>query len=191
LRKDLKRRKLISSGTLIASSLVKSDFSVALTRSKKLPEFVDFNVAPLKVGELRNIEIDGVYIFSIARRKREDIDRIEEKNERLFDPNSESSIQPDAANNNFRSIKKEYFVFFNACTHLGCRVFKMDREFRGRLPGDYHCNCHGANFDPAGRALGPNKFDYTRKIPNLIIPDYKYLTKFLIRVYVKNYWGMM
>ena len=92
---------------------------------------------------------------------------------RLKDPDSEHSIQPDYARNTMRSVRKDFLVLRGVCTHLGClpkpRFPKGSSELGADWPGGFLCPCHGSRFDLAGRV-----FDGSPASTNLVIPDYSY-----------------
>lgn len=67
---------------------------------------------------------------------------------RLKDPDSKRKQQPPDAANWHRSVKAEYLLLINICTHLGCVTLY---EPKGK--SSFHCPCHGSWFDAAGRVF--------------------------------------
>ena len=90
--------------------------------------------------------------------------------DRLRDPNSDESIQPEYAKNEHRSINPKYLVVVGICTHLGCSPTYRP-EITADWMGGFFCPCHGSAFDFAGRV--------TQGVPaptNLVIPPHRYVS---------------
>jgi len=92
----------------------------------------------------------------VVKRSDEQLAKLNSKNDRLADPDSdEVSQQPDYAKNETRSIKPDVLVLVGICTHLGCSPkFKPTvgpQEFDEEWIGGFYCPCHGSKFDLAGR----------------------------------------
>ena len=144
-------------------------------RAKALGAPVEIDIGKLEPGAMLKIEWRGKPVL-IVRRTREMIDRIGGNDERLADPGSESSKQPDYARNPARAINPEYLVLLGVCTHLGClpqNRFDPGASADGVLtadwPGGFFCPCHGSKFDLSGRVF--------RGVPapkNLEIPPYMF-----------------
>ena len=111
----------------------------------------------------------------IIRRTPEMVDTLAGLTEKLRDPNSETeSQQPVFAQNEFRSINKEFLVLIGICTHLGCSPeFKpTPGEVGATWQGGFYCACHGSRFDLAGRVF--------KNVPankNLEVPPYHFITE--------------
>ena len=93
----------------------------------------------------------------------------------LRDPESKESLQPEYAQNEWRSERKDVLVMLGICTHLGCAPKLQSRaegrEVRGDATweGGFFCPCHGSKFDYAGRVY--------KGVPaptNLSIPPYNF-----------------
>lgn len=102
----------------------------------------------------------------------------------VADPDSKRTEFPTPkwAQNQWRSIKKEYLVVVGICTHLGCSP--VDRFTPGPQPslpanwdGGFLCPCHGSMFDLAGRV-----FKNMPAPDNLVVPPYMYLTDTKLRI---------
>jgi ubiquinol-cytochrome c reductase iron-sulfur subunit len=119
--------------------------------------------APIKIdiGKLRPGEILGPIrawrdkpIF-IIKRTEEMLAKLNSKNERLADPDSDRVQQPDYAKNDTRSIRPEVLVLIGLCTHLSCspkfRPAVQPQDFDANWIGGFYCPCHGSKFDMAGR----------------------------------------
>jgi ubiquinol-cytochrome c reductase iron-sulfur subunit len=119
--------------------------------------------APIKIdiGKLRPGEILGPIrawrdkpIF-VIKRTEEMLAKLNSRNERLADPDSERVQQPDYAKNDTRSIRPEVLVLIGLCTHLSCspkfRPAVQAQDFDANWIGGFYCPCHGSKFDMAGR----------------------------------------
>ncbi len=141
---------------------------------------VEVNVGKIEPGARITVEWRGKPVF-IVRRTEDAVNNLNEISDLLEDPDSKSSVQPEYANNFYRSIKKEFAVLLGVCTHLGCapeyRPNMGTTGGEGALPGGFLCNCHGSMFDLAGRVK--------KKSPapsNLEVPPYKYLSDSVILI---------
>lgn len=76
--------------------------------------------------------------------------------DKLKDPDSLASVQPDYAANPLRARRADFLVLTAVCTHLNCvpdlRANGND-ELGAELNGGFFCPCHGSRFDIAGRVL--------------------------------------
>ncbi|MDH5736997.1 MAG: ubiquinol-cytochrome c reductase iron-sulfur subunit [Gammaproteobacteria bacterium] len=91
----------------------------------------------------------------VVKRSKETLTKLSEKTDRLADPKSEESEQPEYARNDTRSIKPDILVLVGLCTHLKCSPkFKpvvQPEDFDPNWLGGFYCPCHGSKFDMAGR----------------------------------------
>jgi len=92
----------------------------------------------------------------VVKRSEEQLARLNSKNDRLADPDSdEIAQQPLYAKNETRSIRPEVLVLVGICTHLSCspkfRPAIAPQEFDAEWVGGFYCPCHGSKFDLAGR----------------------------------------
>ena len=117
----------------------------------------------------------------ILRRTRDALDTLSALDSRLADPHSLQPQQLPACQNEYRSIKPEYFVAVGICTHLGCvPTFRPDAAPSDLGPdwvGGFFCPCHGTRYDLAGRV-----FKNSPAPLNLPVPPYHYVTDALLRV---------
>jgi ubiquinol-cytochrome c reductase iron-sulfur subunit len=138
----------------------------------------------MKPDEMRTAEWRGKPVW-VVRRTPEQIAELSKIDGELADPNSlrdPAQYTPAYAQNQWRSIKPEYFVVVGICTHLGCSPTpKFESGAQPSLPtswpGGYLCPCHGSTFDMAGRVYK------NKPAPdNLEVPPHMYLsdTKILI-----------
>lgn len=184
---DSSRRQLllatsVAGGAAAAATAV--PFVASLTpseRAKAAGAPVETDVGKLAPGEMMTVEWRGKPVW-ILRRTEEMLATLNGTDDLVADPNSDKSVQPDYAKNQWRSIKPEYLVTVGICTHLGCspsEKFKTgDASGLGAdWPGGFLCPCHGSTFDLAGRVYK------SKPAPtNLDVPPHKYLadTKILI-----------
>jgi ubiquinol-cytochrome c reductase iron-sulfur subunit len=142
-------------------------------RAQALGVPVEVDVSKLEPGALMRVEWRGRVIF-ILRRTEEMLGTLDRDTALLRDPESEDSVQPDYAQNAFRSIKPEIVVLEGVCTHLGCAPFPRFEVGAADLgadwPGGFFCPCHGSKFDLAGRV-----FDGVPAPRNLVVPPHRYV----------------
>jgi len=109
----------------------------------------------------------------VVRRSTEMLDGLKTHEDRLRDPNSEEPQQPSYAANEYRSIKKEFFVAVGICTHLGCSPSYLPKEMEEHVEGvesGFFCPCHGSTYDIAGRV-----FQGVPAPLNLVVPPHYYV----------------
>lgn len=184
---DSGRRQLLvatSAAGGVAAVATAVPFVASLTpseRAKAAGAPVEADISKLAPGEMMTVEWRGKPVW-ILRRTPEMLASLKQTDALVSDPTSEKPMQPEYAQNEYRSIKPEYLVAVGICTHLGCspsEKFKTGAE-SGVSPdwaGGFLCPCHGSLFDLAGRVY--------RSMPapdNLEIPPYQFLadTKILI-----------
>jgi len=141
-------------------------------RAKALGAPVEIDISKLEPGAMLKIEWRGKPVW-VVRRTPEMIDQLGAHNDRLADPQSDQSKQPDYAKNDTRAVNPEYFVVLGVCTHLGCapmsRFDPGDVDLGADWPGGFYCPCHGSKFDLSGRVF--------RGVPaptNLEVPPYTF-----------------
>ncbi|MDT3668855.1 MAG: ubiquinol-cytochrome c reductase iron-sulfur subunit [Aromatoleum sp.] len=184
---DSGRRQLLvatSAAGGVAAVATAVPFVASLTpseRAKAAGAPVEADISKLAPGEMMTVEWRGKPVW-ILRRTPEMLASLDKTESLVSDPGSEKPMQPEYAQNKYRSVKPEYLVAVGICTHLGCspsEKFKVGAEsgVRPDWAGGFLCPCHGSLFDLAGRVY--------RSMPapdNLEIPPYKFLadTKLLI-----------
>ncbi|MGR9073514.1 MAG: ubiquinol-cytochrome c reductase iron-sulfur subunit [Gammaproteobacteria bacterium] len=136
---------------------------------------VEVDLSKIETGQLVRVEWQGKPVW-ILKRTQQVLDNLKELEDRLRDPLSQESKQPESSRNPVRSIKPEIFVVIGLCTHLGCsptyRPEIAPADLGADWKGGFFCPCHGSFFDLAGRVY--------RGVPaptNLVVPPYKYLTE--------------
>ena len=143
-------------------------------RAKALGAPVEVDVSKLEPGSMVKVEWRGKAIF-IVHRTQEMLASLNGVADRLRDPDSNSSEQPEYARNEARSIKPEVLVLVGVCTHLGCapldKFSQGDVTVEAGWPGGFFCPCHGSKFDMSGRVF--------KDVPaptNLPVPPHKFVS---------------
>jgi ubiquinol-cytochrome c reductase iron-sulfur subunit len=139
---------------------------------------VEVDISRLEPGQLIRVMWRGKPVW-VLRRTPEALATLAEVRDKLLDPDSEESVQPEYAVNEARALKPEIFVAVGVCTHLGCSpTYRPDQRPADLGPdwlGGFFCPCHGSLFDIAGRVY--------KGVPapkNLEIPPYRFLTESLL-----------
>jgi ubiquinol-cytochrome c reductase iron-sulfur subunit len=88
-------------------------------RAKALGAPVEVDISKLEPGAMVKVEWRGKAIF-IVNRTPQMLSTLAGIEDRLRDPDSNESEQPEYAHNRDRSVKPEYLVLVGVCTHLGC-----------------------------------------------------------------------
>lgn len=176
---DKGRRQLLTAATALTGA-VGAAFAAApflaswkpSARAKALGAPVEVDISKLEVGAMLKVEWRGKPVY-IVHRSPEMVAQLPGMDDRLADPGSEASDQPDYAQNKTRSIRPEYLVVLGVCTHLGCapmgRFTSGDAELGADWPGGFYCPCHGSKFDLAGRV-----FKGVPAPTNMAIPPYAF-----------------
>jgi len=133
---------------------------------------VEVDLTTLAPGEMRTVEWRGNPIW-ILHRTEAQLATLSPLNNQLADPfSNRPGFTPEYAQNEWRSIRPEYFICIAICTHLGCvPTPRFSAGAQPGLPADwsggFFCPCHGSTFDLAGRVF------MNKPAPdNLEIPPY-------------------
>lgn len=115
---------------------------------------VKVDLSKIQPGEMITEAWRGKPVY-ILRRTPEALAALATLEDRLSDPNSEDSSQPDYVDPKNRAIKEEFLIMVGLCTHLGCapmfRPNPEDLATDSTWIGGFFCPCHGSKFDLAGR----------------------------------------
>jgi len=176
-----KRRFLLAAsgvggGVAVAATavpFVASMWPSARARAAGAP--VEADISKVEPGMMVRSEWRGQPIF-IVHRTAEMLADIKKMDVRVADPNSDASLQPEYAKNEYRSRKPEYLILIGICTHLGCSPISklqtgVDSGLGADWLGGFFCPCHGSKFDLAGRVV--------KDVPaptNLKVPPYTFLS---------------
>jgi ubiquinol-cytochrome c reductase iron-sulfur subunit len=150
-------------------------------KARALGAPVTLDISKLRPGEMLGPTPAwrGQPIFVLNRQKPA-IDILEAPNDELADPDSlNPEMQPDFAQNAWRSRRPEIGVYVGICTHLGCspKYFGevKPEPFDPEWQGGFFCPCHGSRFDLAGRVV--------KGVPapdNLRVPPYYFVSDTVI-----------
>ncbi len=150
-------------------------------RAKAAGAPVEIDISKLEPGQMIKEIWRGNPVWVVSRTP-EMIESLQQVEGELRDPDSDNSIQPGFAQNDYRSLKPEILVLIGICTHLGCspvQKFAIGPEsgISDDWPGGFFCPCHGSKFDLAGRVY--------QQVPaptNMVVPPYKYISDSLILI---------
>ena len=179
---DNNRRRFLTAATVVVGAVgtvaVASPFVKAWNpsaRAKAAGAPVEADISKLQVGQQSIVKWRGKPVW-VVRRGQEALETLSNLAGKLRDVDSEDSIQPDYAKNEYRSIKPEYLIMVGICTHLGCSptyVPTITADFQG----GFFCPCHGSKFDFAGRV-----YSGVPAPTNLTVPPHYFINDGLILI---------
>jgi ubiquinol-cytochrome c reductase iron-sulfur subunit len=179
---DSNRRRFLTAATVVVGAVGTVATAVpflaswnpsARARTAGAPVVAD--ISKLEPGQLIIVKWRGKPVW-VLRRDAKALETLPEVTDLLRDPDSNESIQPIYAKNEYRSRKPEYLILVGICTHLGCSP-SYRPEITADFKGGFFCPCHGSKFDFAGRVY--------KGVPaptNLTVPDYFYVTDGVIKI---------
>ena len=134
---------------------------------------VKADISKLEPGQMVVVEWRGKPVY-VLHRTEEQLADLESLNDRLKDPESETSVQPAYITGIDRSLRPEILVIEGLCTHLGCAPKFRPEVGAADLGGDdwlggFFCPCHGSKFDLSGRVYAG-----VPASANLIVPPYSF-----------------
>jgi len=111
-------------------------------RAKAAGAPVRVDISQLKSGQILNVLWRGSPVF-LVNRSSQQTSVLEGLNDRLKDPDSKDSIQPQYADNIHRSMNENLLVVIGICTHLGCSPkYYPDlqpQQFDSEWQGGFYC----------------------------------------------------
>ncbi len=160
-RREHLERLLRIFGVVLAVGLlyVLLDFAIDF-RPQAVQSSYRFTVPALEFDQPEILRQDNLSLV-VIRRSPALLGAIEREGERLQDPASGDSRQPDGVDRRHRALEAEYFVAYAMGTDFGCPLAVDGPELREV--------CGPARYDFAGRALRGQ-----RRFPNLTVPDYNF-----------------
>ncbi len=174
------RRRLLAATALLAgvggiAAMYPLVASLKPAGRQEPAEPFEVDLSTLPAGGLMTLRWAGKPLW-ILRRTPEMLAALAGLSERLADPHSSRSQQPEGCANPLRSLRPEFLVLQGECTHLGCIPIARLQAGAGDgqgddWPGGFVCPCHGATFDLAGRV-----FKNSVASLNLTIPPHVYLS---------------
>lgn len=176
-REDAKRRLRLRvaakmMGYVAFAGVIYVFISAIMSGDGKVPSVPSMrvNIAALQPGQTEFLTWEGRPVL-VYRRTDTDVVQLRSVDERIKDPNSSHSVQPEFAMNAMRSQSIEYFVAIALGTGQGCTVeFVAGTEelFQGSpWHGGFMDSCGKDRFDLAGRV-----FDNQYADKNLSVPQY-------------------
>ena len=143
-------------------------------RAKAAGAPVEVDISKLEPGQMVRVEWRGKPVF-ILNRTKEMEQGLSKVTPELKDPDSIEPMQPEYAQNEFRSLKPDLLVMVGLCTHLGCAPVNNFEVGAASGLGDdwlggFYCPCHGSKFDLSGRV-----YSGVPAQQNMEIPPYSYI----------------
>lgn len=143
-------------------------------RAKAAGAPVEVDISKIEPGSYATVEWQGKPVWVINRTK-EMLEMLAKHDDKLADPKSESSIQPEYAKSQ-RAIKEQYMVVIGICTHLGCSPSPKlkpvsDNETGADWHGGFYCPCHGSRFDLSARV-----YKGSPAPTNMEVPPHRYVS---------------
>lgn len=177
---DTEKRRFLTQAATVVGAVGAGFLSVPFISSMKpsakaeaLGAPVEVDISKIEPGQRIVVLWRGKPVW-LLRRTPEALAELSELTDKLRDPRSDESEQPESSHNEFRAIKPDIFVAIGVCTHLGCSPLYRPEIAPADLgpdwKGGFFCPCHGSSFDLAGRVY--------KGVPaptNLAIPPYRYL----------------
>ena len=174
------RRRKFLMGTVMGLGSVGVGFAaypflrswVPNAQAKALGGPVKVDISGLQEDTLLIAEWRSKPIF-IIKHSEAGLKTLDQKLDRLADPESKVDQQPAWAANTYRSLKPGISILIGLCTHLGCAPKFVPsvspQAFDSNWLGGFFCPCHGSRFDLVGRVY--------KSVPaptNLEVPPYKF-----------------
>ena len=184
VKKKTSRRNFLIGATTVAGATGVGFAAVPFVKSwlpseraKAVGGPVKVDISRLKPGELLIKPWRGqpVFVIRLTEAMQEIVAEDDaESLERLADPDSDKSTQPEYTKTPTRSVRQDIQVLIGLCTHLGCSPkFVPDavpQDFDASWMGGFFCPCHGSKFDLAGKVY--------KGVPaptNMSVPPHRYV----------------
>ena len=143
-------------------------------RAKAAGAPVRVDISQLQSGQMLNVLWRGSPVF-LVNRSTEQTAVLPGLNDRLKDPDSEDSIQPEYADNIHRSKTENLLIVIGICTHLGCspKYYPdlVPQQFDSEWQGGFYCPCHNSRFDIAGRVFSGSPASRNLDVPPYMFED--------------------
>lgn len=177
---DTSRRRFLTAATSVVGAVgavyvavpfVKSMWPSARAQAAGAP--VEVDISKIEPGQMLNVEWRGKPVW-IVNRTPEMVESLDKLNDRVSDPDSQASEQPEYAQNQTRSVKDSVLVMVAICTHLGCspkyRPDVAPADLGEDWLGGFFCPCHGSKYDIAGRVYKGQPAPL-----NMPVPPHRYI----------------
>lgn len=149
---------------VLVAAILSGDGEVPSVPSMKI------NIGAIEPGEVLFDTWEGRPVL-VYRRTDQDVVNLRSEDERLVDPQSRRSDQPESVTNAFRSASADWFVAIALGTDLGCSLDFLpasSNRFQGKpWQGGFVDSCRKARYDTAGRV-----FESQYATRNLAVPVY-------------------
>ena len=179
---DNSRRRFLTAATIVAGAVGTVAVAVPFVaswspsaRAKSAGAPVEANISKLQPGQQIIVKWRGKPVW-VVRRDEQALATLSKVVGKLRDPDSDESLQPEYAKNEYRSRKPEFLVVEGICTHLGCSP-TYEREITTDFQGGFFCPCHGSKFDFAGRV-----YSGVPAPTNLSIPPYHFVSEDVVLI---------
>jgi len=153
---DNNRRRFLTAATVVVGAVGTVAVAVPFlsswspsARAKTAGAPVEANIGKLEPGQQIIVKWRGKPVW-VVRRDEKALATLSKVTGELRDVESDESIQPEYAKNEYRSRKPEFLIIEGICTHLGCSPTYVP-EITTDFQGGFFCPCHGSKFDFAGR----------------------------------------
>ena len=153
---DNNRRRFLTAATVVVGAVGTVAAAVPFlsswspsARAKTAGAPVEANIGKLEPGQQIIVKWRGKPVW-VVRRDEKALATLPKVTDQLRDVESDESIQPEYAKNEYRSRKPEFLIIEGICTHLGCSPTYVP-EITSDFQGGFFCPCHGSKFDFAGR----------------------------------------
>jgi len=172
----------LTAGTVVVGSVGMAAAAVPFlqswspsARAKSAGAPVQADISKLQPGQQIIVKWRGKPVWVVRRDEKalETLTRVEDD---LRDPGSKESIQPEYADNRYRSRDPEYLIIVGICTHLGCSPTYRP-EITSDFQGGFFCPCHGSKFDFAGRV-----YQGVPAPTNLTVPPYYFVSEGVVLI---------
>jgi ubiquinol-cytochrome c reductase iron-sulfur subunit len=145
---------LIGAGGLALTALPFVKTWLPSARAKAIGAPVKVDVSKLERGQLLRVGWQKKPI-NIVYRSSKQLGLLKSQDPRLVDPDSKQPQQPKYCQNMYRSIRKEWLVYVDICTHLGCVPdyygVPKPEPWDPHWVGGFFCPCHHSRYDMSAR----------------------------------------
>ncbi len=184
---DPSRRRFLTAATTVVGAVGAAAVAVPFVTSmlpsdkaKAAGAPVEADISKVEPGQMIRVQWRGKPVW-VVNRTEAMLTALPTLDDRLRDPASNESAQPEYTKNEVRAIKPEYLVLVGICTHLGCsptyRPEVAPADLGEDWKGGFFCPCHGSRFDLAGRVY--------KGVPaplNLEVPPHRYVSNTVIKI---------
>ena len=179
---DNNRRRFLTAATVVVGAVGTVAVAVPFlsswspsARAKTAGAPVEANIGKLEPGQQIIVKWRGKPVW-VVRRDEKALATLSNVADQLRDVDSDESIQPEYAKNEYRSRKPEFLIIEGICTHLGCSPTYVP-EITSDFEGGFFCPCHGSKFDFAGRV-----YQGVPAPTNLPVPPHYFVSDDVIRI---------